>query len=125
MLSILSWLPIIGPIIEGFFGFLNKKQDTALAKYQTGVTADTEDAKTSARIIEATRDDIGLRLARDIVCFPVAVWSALIGWDTIIVKKWPWLMWHVADYPTSVGYLPYAVLAFLLGNIGINAWKRR
>src|SRR5258705_13818465 len=99
MLSILSWLPIIGPIIEGFFGFLNKKQDTALAKFQAGTSADTEDAKTSARIIEATRDDLGTRLARDLIVFPVAVWTALLVWDTIIaesmLKGW---MWHLASF---------------------------
>lgn len=125
MLSVLSWIPLLGPIIEGFFGFLNKRSDNSLAKYKTGVEADTQDAKTSARIIETTQDDIGIRLMRDAVCFPVVVWSMLIGWDTIIAKKWPYLMWHVEKYPDSVAYLPYAVLVFLLGNVGINAWKRR
>lgn len=125
MLSAVAWLPLIGPIVEGFFGFLNKRNDNALEKYKTGVSADTEDAKTSASIIEATRDDIGIRFMRDAVCFPVVIWSMLIGWDTIIAKKWPWLMWHVEKYPDSVAYLPYAVLVFLLGNVGINAWKRR
>lgn len=125
MLSAIAWLPLIGPIVEGFFGFLNKRSDNALEKYKTGVSADTEDAKTSARIIEATQDDICIRFMRDAVCFPVVVWSMLIGWDTIIAKKWPELMWHVEKYPESVAYLPYAVLVFLLGNVGINAWKRR
>jgi|SRR5882672_9706172 len=125
MLSILTWIPLLGPIIEGVFGFLNKRQDNALAKYKIGTEADTEDAKTSASIIESTKDDIGIRLMRDAVCFPVTVWSMLIGWDTIIAKRWPDLMWHVEKYPDSVAYLPYAVLVFLLGNVGINAWKRR
>ena len=126
MLSILSWIPLLGPIIEGVFSFLNKKEDTALLRYQTGVNADVEDAKTSARIIEATSDDIGIRLMRDAVCvFPVT-WSMLIGWDTIVANtSWKVYMWHVANYPPSVSYLPYAVMVFLLGNIGINAWKRR
>lgn len=125
MLSILTWIPLLGPIIEGVFGFLNKRQDNALAKFKIGTEADVEDAKTSARIIEATQDDIGIRLMRDAVCFPVVVWSMLIGWDTIIANRWHDWMWHVEKYPDSVAYLPYAVLIFLLGNVGINAWKRR
>lgn len=125
MLSILTWIPLIGPIIEGLFGFLNKRQDNALAKYKIGTEADVEDAKTSARIIEATKDDIGLRLLRDaMLLFPV-IWSALIGWDTIVAIRFPDLMWHTSDYPEGVRYLPYAAVTFLLGNIGINAWKRR
>lgn len=125
MLSILTWIPILGPIIEGLFGFLNKRQDNALAKFKIGTEADTEDAKTAARIIETTQDDIGIRLARDILIFPTSVWGALIGWDTIVAIRFPWLQFHVEKYPDSVAYLPYAVVAFLLGNIGINAWKRR
>lgn len=125
MLSALTWIPLLGPIIEGLFGFLSKRSDNALEKYKVGTEADVEDAKTSARIIETTQDDIGIRLMRDAVCFPVVIWSMLIGWDTIIAKKWPLLMWHVEKYPDSVAYLPYAVLVFLLGNVGINAWKRR
>lgn len=125
MLSILTWIPLIGPIIEGVFGFLNKKQDNALAKFKIGTEADTEDAKTSARIIEATQDDIGIRLLRDLLLVCPVVWSALIGWDTIVALRFPELKFHVADYPEGVRYMPYAAITFLLGNIGINAWKRR
>lgn len=125
MLSLLTWIPLLGPIIEGFFGWLNKRQDNALEKFKVSTGADVEDGKTSARIIEATQDDIGIRLLRDAaIIFPV-IWSMLIGWDTIVAKRFPDLMWHVANYPDSVAYLPYAALGFLLGNIGINAWKRR
>jgi hypothetical protein len=119
------WIPLIGPIIQGVVSIFTKQQDTSLAKYKAGVEADTEDAKTSARIIEATRDDISIRIMRDAVLITPVVWSALIGWDTIVAMRWPWLMFHVADYPPNVAYLPYAAIAFLLGNIGINAWKRR
>lgn len=121
----LSWIPIIGPVIEGIVSIFNKKMDTDVVKYQTKVNAEVTDAQTAARIIEATKDDIGIRLTRDIVCFPVAIWAALISWDTIIAIRFPNLMFHVEKFPESVEYLPYAVLTFLLGNIGINAWKRK
>jgi hypothetical protein len=49
----------------------------------------------------------------------------IIGWDTIVVRHYPDLVFIVEKYPDSVAYLPYAVLIFLLGNIGINAWKSR
>ncbi len=125
MLSILTWIPILGPIIEGVFGWLNKRQDNALEQFKAGRTSDLEESKVAANIIETTKDDIGIRLARDIIIFPVAVWTALIGWDTINALRFPGVMFHVDKYPESVTYLPYAVITFLLGNIGINAWKRR
>lgn len=119
------FIPIIGPLLQLVVSVFTKQQDTALAKLKTITDADVEDAKTAANIIDATKDDAGIRLARDIVIFPVAIWTAIIGWDNIIVSVKPEWVWTVVKYPDSVAYLPYAVLAFLLGNIGINAWKRK
>lgn len=119
------WLPVIGPIIQGIVGLFGKWQDTKLATLKTVRSSDIAEAQVSAQIIQTTQDDIGLRLMRDLVCFPVAVWSVLIGWDTIVAIRYPSMMFHVEKYPDSVGYLPYAVLVFLLGNIGVNMWNRK
>lgn len=121
----LGWIPFLGPIIEGVVSIFTKYRDTDLEKYKTKIGADVEEAKVSSNIISATKDDIGLRLMRDAVCLPVVAWSCIVGWDTIVAVRYPWLMFHVEKYPDSVGYLPYAVLVFLLGNIGINTWKRK
>lgn len=118
--AILGWIPLLGPIIQGIGGIYSKFKDTQLGMRN----ADVEEAKVSAQIIHDTNDDICLRIMRDAAVLPVVVWSMLIGWDTLIVKHWPAYMWHVDKYPESVGYLPYVVLAFLFGNIGLNAWKR-
>lgn len=121
----LSWIPIIGPIIQGIVSIFVKSQDTKVAVLKTTRASDIEEAKVSAAIIETTKDDIGIRLLRDTAIFFPVVWSALIGWDTIVAKRFPDLMFHVANYPDSVAYLPYAALIFLLGNVGINAWSRK
>lgn len=127
--AILGFLPIIGPIIQGLFstvsGIYSKWQDTKLGTLTVQRQQDTEEAKVSAQIIHDTQDSIGLRLMRDLVCFPVVVWSTLIGWDTIVAIRYHDLMFHVEKYPDSVSYIPYAVMVFLLGNIGINMWSRR
>lgn len=121
----LSWIPLIGPIIQGIVSIFTKKMDTNVQINQTNRTADAQEAQVSAQIIQTTEDDIGLRIMRDAVCFPVVVWSGILGWDTIVAIRYPWLMFHVSDYPANVGYIPYAVLIFLLGNIGFNVWKRK
>lgn len=128
MLSILTgWIPVIGPIINGVVSVWAKKQDTDLAKLKVTTEADVENAKTSANIIEATKDDIGIRIARDIVIWPICIWTALLSYDTIIAESsFRDYMFHVASFnQTSAPYLPYAVLMFLLGNIGINAWSKK
>lgn len=117
----LSWIPLIGPIIQGLVSIFTKVEDTKLGMRTDEVT----EAKVSAQIIQTNSTSIGLRIITDMICFPVAVWTMLISWDTIVAKSYPSLMWHTANYPASVSYLPYAVLMFLLGNIGINTWNRQ
>jgi hypothetical protein len=131
----LAWLPIIGPVIQGIVSIFSKAEDTTVALQKNTLDTQVEEAKVSAQIIQTTQDDIGLRFMRDLVCFFPVMWSALIGWDTIIGARQsnglPWhpdliqYMFHVGNYPDSVGYIPYAVMVFLLGNIGINMWNRK
>ena len=123
----LAWLPIVGPIIQGIIGLFTKKMDTDVEKIKVTRASDIEEAKVSSEIIRTTQDDIALRIARDMMIFPVAVWFRLVTWDTIIAETvWKEYMWHTASFDrTSVPYLPYAVLVFLLGNIGLNMWNRK
>jgi len=121
----LSWIPLLGPIIQGIISIFTKWQDVKLDTLKTNRSSDIEEAKVSAQIIQTTQDDIGLRLMRDMLCFPTVVWAMLIGWDTVVAIRYPDLMFHVEKYPDSVSYLPYAVVVFLLGNIGINMWNRK
>lgn len=121
----LSWIPLLGPIIQGissiFGGYFSEKT----AVVQAGAQVTIAETQASVGIIQATQDDILLRILRDMVCLPVVGWSMLIGWDTIVAKRFPDWMFHVADYPATVAYIPYAVLVFLLGNIGLNMWKNK
>lgn len=121
----LSWIPLLGPIIQGLLNtgsaIYGKFKDTQLGMR----TAEVDEARVSAQIIHDTNDDIGLRILRDALCTPVVIWTMIIGWDTIVVRHNPELVYVVEKYPASVEYLPYAVIMFLLGNIGFNAWKRK
>lgn len=121
----LAFLPIIGPIIQGIISIFTKVEDTKVEVLKTTQGTQVEEAKVSAQIIQTTQDDIGLRLMRDLLCFPTVMWACLIGWDTIVAFRYPDWMFHVPPYPDSVAYLPYAVVVFLLGNIGINMWNRK
>lgn len=114
----LSWIPLIGPILQGLFS-------TASSIYATFKNTEVEEVKASADIIRATQDDIGLRILRDAaLVFPV-LWSAIIGWDTIVAYHWPSLMYNVPDYPENVRYIPYGAFAFLFGLLGFKIWKGR
>lgn len=123
----LAFLPIIGPIIQGLVSIFTKVEDTKVEVLKTNRSSDVQEAQVSAQIIQTTQDDIGLRLMRDLMVFPIVVWVALVSWDTIVAESVLHdYMWHTAGFDkTSAPYLPYAVVAFLLGNIGINMWNRK
>jgi len=111
----LSWIPILGPIIDGIVKIFVNFSNTELGKYKVDGAVTIEGIKASAQVIRDTEDDIGVRLTRDIIMFPVACWTALYSWDTIVALRWPYLMFKVADYPPQVSYLPMAVMTFLFG----------
>lgn len=123
----LAFLPIIGPIIQGIVSIFTKVEDTKVEVLKTTQGTQVEESKVSAQIISSTQDDIGLRLMRDLIIFPVVVWTFLLCWDTIIAESdYKDHMWHLASFDkTGAPYLPYAVIVFLLGNIGINMWNRK
>jgi hypothetical protein len=125
MLAALGFIPLLGPIVQGISSIFSGYFNTKIATIQAGAQVATAEIQATTTIIQATADDICLRILRDAAILPVVVWSLLIGWDTIIAENsWNVYMWHVAKYPDSISYLPYAVLVFLFGNIGINMWKR-
>lgn len=116
--AILGVVPIIGTIVSSFFNMETQKA-------QINATENVAEAQVSAQIIATTMGDMFVRVCRDVILFGGTAWFSLVTWDTIVAKHWPTLMWHTANYPPSVSYLPYAVLVFLLGNIGLNMWNRK
>lgn len=119
-----GWIPIIGPIIDGIVSIFSKYQDTELGKYTIDGKVDVEAMEASTQIAIALNNDVGIRLARDLIMFPVALWTALISWDNIIKNIQPDWFIRVEAYPTSVEYLPYAVITFLFGATAMILWKR-
>lgn len=107
-----GWLPIIGPIIDGIVSIFRNVTD--LKKDRDA--KDIEEIKARLEVIKEFKDDIGVRLCRDLIMFPVAVWCALGTWDTIIAFRFPEWRFIVEKFPPGpLEYLPLAVLGFLFG----------
>lgn len=126
MLSLmLGWIPVLGPIFQGISSIASSFFSEKTAAVQADASVTIAETQASAQIIQTTNDDICLRLLRDALCAPVVIWTGIIGWDTIVVRHNPDWVYIVEKYPDSVSYLPYAVIVFLLGNIGLNIWKSK
>lgn len=121
MLSgLLSVIPIFGPIIEGIVSIFNKQADTSLAKQvDTNKTAlgkqqstdqtDVSIIQARSNVVIAFKDDLGVRLIRDLVMFPVSAWTACYYYTI----TFPDYAWKVSTPPDAMQYIPYAVIAFL------------
>ena len=125
MLSILTWIPILGPIIQGFFSFLNKVQDKEIVQIQTDGTTEVAAVKASADVIHSTADDIGVRLCRDIIMLPGSAWCGLYMWDKIVAHRFPELVWDVAGLDGPLAVLPHALLIFFFGYAAVKTWRNR
>lgn len=125
MLSLLTWIPILGPIVQGLFSFLNKVQDKEIVQIQTDGTTSVEAIKASAQVIHDTQDDIGVRLSRDLIMFPGSAWCALYMWDKIVDHHYPDLVWNVAALDGPLAILPSALLVFFFGYAAVRTWRNK
>lgn len=119
---LLSFLPIIGPIIQGLVDAFSKHEDvtlqrqidtnkTALGKQADDNKTDVSVLQTRAQVAIAFKDDIGSRLIRDLIMFPVGVWTAFyffyLTFHNVIE------IWKIEEAAANMQYIPYAVIAFL------------
>ena len=119
-----GWVPIIGPIIDGIVNTVKSFFDYKSVQYKVDGSVDIEAMKTQAQIIESTKDDIGIRLARDLMLYPMAIWIDLVVWDNIVVHKYPDLVWTVERFPPGLEWFPYMVFGSIFGLGVLGMFKR-
>lgn len=120
MFSLLSVIPILGPIIQGVVDVFNKKADisfqkqadenkTELGKLQDSNKTDVAVIQARTQIVLATKDDLGVRLIRDLTMFPIGMWTFFYFYH-LTFPNWSFA---VEVPPQPMQYIPYAVIAFL------------
>jgi hypothetical protein len=120
----LSWLPIVGPVIDGIVSIFTSFKNTELGKYQTDGTVYQAQLQANNAITLAFVRDIPVRLARDIIMFPGSAWCGIYIWDKIIGHHYPHLVFGVLPLTGSMSYLPYALLGFFFGAAALN-WNKQ
>lgn len=125
MLSILGWIPLLGPILQGISGLITPFTNLSATKIKTAAEVTIAETQASVSIIQATNDDILLRILRDAFCLPAVILTWFICWDTLWAEHAREMMWHTAALPPSYAWYPTTVAVFLVGNIGLNMWNRK
>lgn len=123
----LSWIPLIGPIIDGIVSIVKGQQDTTVEKYQedtkrigTETTADVSVIQARAQVAIAMKDDIGTRLCKDLVMFFGSLHTGFLFWDHIFAAH-PSFVFGVTEMGPTLQYIPYAIIAYLF----VTAYRGR
>jgi len=91
---------------------ISKQEDinlTSLAKQQDISKTDLAVIQTRAQVAIAFKDDVGVRIIRDIVMYPIGIWTGCYFY----MLSFPQWSWPVNTPPDTMQYIPYAVIAFL------------
>lgn len=123
-LGLLSFIPLLGPIIDGIVSIWTKAKDTEVAKYKVDGEVHSVEVQASTQTTIAFKDDIGVRFCRDLVMLPGSIWCALYLWDKIVAHHYPTLVYDVAPLDGPLAVLPVALLTFYFGMAAISPWRR-
>lgn len=118
---------VISGVLAPFFTWLNKKEDTTVAKYtvdgQVNVEAmrqDTQIILARAALAAAMKDDPATKYGRWFFIIPTGIYYALIVYVSAFGKLTPSWVWVILELPKWIQYMPYAVVAYLF----VTAWKK-
>jgi len=120
----LSWIPILGPVIDGLTTVYKSFTDTKVKIATIKSNEDIAVMQTSNDLTKAFVNDIGVRLCRDIIMFPGSVYCGTIIWDRFMDIRHPELVWGVLPLQGAMEYLPFALLTFFFGSAYLY-WNRK
>jgi hypothetical protein len=122
-----SWIPIIGPFIQGAVNMFSKFEDASVQKTEIAATKDvalrSQDVaiiQTRADLAKAFAHDVGVVFARDVILNWYAIYVSLIFYDSCFRNILPpYMTWRVLALPDSLNYLCAGIIAFLF----VAAWR--
>lgn len=119
-----SFIPIVGPIIDGIVAVYKQKTDTEVTKIKMDNDLTVQGMQASNQIVAMFVNDAMVRVCRDIIMFPGSIYCGTIIWDRFMDIRHPEWVWGVLPLQGAMEYLPFALLTFFFGSAYLF-WKRR
>lgn len=129
MFSFISAIPVIGKVFDvvnnvtnKVSSFMEKKQDVEIEKYKVKGVIDVAAMQADTALIQA-RVDLAKAMAKDpatkmgklVLIGGTGLWTFSWLWYSSFANLLPkYLVWQPLELPTSIEYLPYAVVIYLL-----------
>lgn len=122
--SLASFIPIVGPIIDGVVSIYKQKTDTEVTKIKMDDDLTVQAMQSSNQLVSLFASDVMVRVCRDIIMFPGSIYCGTIIWDRFMDTRHPELVWGVLSLQGAMEYLPFALLTFFFGSAFIY-WNKR
>ncbi len=130
MLSILSVIPVIGPIIQGVVDLFKQRADIDLQKTldanRTALGKSTDENRTDVAVLQtrlalalATKDDLGPKLIKDVIMYGPAVWILVYFYNLAFRGLIPDWTWTVSAPEANMQFIPLAIIGYLF----VTAYK--
>lgn len=139
MFSFLSAIPVVGQIFnvinnvtDKVSSYFEKKQDVELEKYRVKGTIDVAAMQADTALIQARVDltkargnDADAKMGRVMIIGGTGIWVGSWMWYASFANLLPpYLVWKPLELPTSIEYIPYAVIVYLFAVIIKNGLAR-
>lgn len=130
MLSFLSVIPVIGPIVQGVIDLFKQKADVDLQKTldanKTALARSTDANKTDVAVLQtrlalalATQGDLGTKLIKDLIMYGPAVWITIYFYNLSFRGLIPAYTWEVGTPEANMQFIPLAIISYLF----VTAWR--
>src|SRR6185436_18910122 len=124
MLSILSVIPVSGPIVQGVIDLFKQRADVDLQKVldsnKTALAKSTDENKTDVAVLQtrlalalATKDDLGPKLMKDVIMYGPAVWILVYFYNLAFSGLIPEWTWRVGTPESNMQFIPLAIIGYL------------
>lgn len=119
-----SFIPIVGPIIDGLVSVYKQKTNTEVTKIKLSNDLTVQAMQSSNQLVSLFASDVMVRVCRDIIMFPGSIYCGTIIWDRFMDIRHPELVWGVLPLQGAMEYLPYALLTFFFGSAFLY-WNKK
>lgn len=123
--SVASFIPVVGPIVDGIVTIYKQKTDTQVATAKIDSEERIQTMQASNSLVSLFVNDVMVRVCRDIIMFPGSIYCGTIIWDRWIDTRYPSLVWGVKPLEGPMEFLPYALLTFFFGSAFLYWTKRK
>lgn len=118
----LSFIPVVGKVVDAVAGYFQRRQEVALEKYKIDGQFDMAQIQALAEVAKARATDTVDRWGRRLFIYPTGIYYAAVLYDStfrnLLPSNWTW---RVLELPPDFKYWAGAVVAYLL----VTTWRNR